>query len=157
MAYGPVHEEHKGLPDVSLREVALLAPVLALLLLFGVYPKILTDRIDPSANAAVIHVAPQGQITDVGVPSAQGIFIDLSVIQGGRAVIPTPELVFQPVLPELILAGVAMVGLLYEAIVQAPGPRPCTCGSRWPGCWAPRPPPSRSGTGRATRRSWGAW
>jgi NADH-quinone oxidoreductase subunit N len=31
-------------------------------------------------------------------------------------VIPTPKLVFQPVLPELILAGVAMVGLLYEAL-----------------------------------------
>ena len=31
-------------PDVSLREVAMLAPVLALLLVFGVYPKVLTDR-----------------------------------------------------------------------------------------------------------------
>ena len=47
MAYGPVHHEHKGLPDVSLREVAIIVPVLALLLVFGVYPKILTDRIDP--------------------------------------------------------------------------------------------------------------
>jgi NADH-quinone oxidoreductase subunit M len=83
MAYGPVHEEHRSLPDVSLREVALLAPVLTLLLVFGVYPKILTDRIDPSANAAVTHVAPPGQITDVGVPSAgQGIMIDLSATRG---------------------------------------------------------------------------
>jgi NADH-quinone oxidoreductase subunit N len=31
-------------------------------------------------------------------------------------VIPTPTLVFQPILPELIVAGVAMIGLLYEAI-----------------------------------------
>jgi NADH-quinone oxidoreductase subunit N len=31
-------------------------------------------------------------------------------------VIPTPKLVFQPVLPEMILAGVAMIGLLYEAL-----------------------------------------
>ena len=32
--------------------------------------------------------------------------------------IPTPKLVFQPVLPEMILAGTAMVGLLYEAIAR---------------------------------------
>jgi len=31
-------------------------------------------------------------------------------------VIPTPRLVFQPVLPEIILAGAAMIGLLYEAV-----------------------------------------
>jgi NADH-quinone oxidoreductase subunit M len=74
MAYGPVHEEHRHLPDVSLREVAVLAPVLTLLLVFGVYPKLLTDRIDPSAKAAIAHVRPQGQTTDVGVPPrAQGV------------------------------------------------------------------------------------
>jgi NADH-quinone oxidoreductase subunit M len=68
MAYGPVHEEHRHLPDVSLREVAVLAPILALLLVFGVYPKLLTDRIDPSTKAAIAHVQPQGQTTDIGVP-----------------------------------------------------------------------------------------
>ena len=47
MAYGPVHDEHRNLPDVSLREVVVLAPVLALLLVFGVYPKLLTDRSTP--------------------------------------------------------------------------------------------------------------
>lgn len=66
MAYGPIHEEHRHLPDVSLREVAVLAPVLALLLVFGVYPKLLTDRIDPSTKAVVAHVAPAGQVTDLG-------------------------------------------------------------------------------------------
>jgi NADH-quinone oxidoreductase subunit M len=73
MAYGPVHEEHEGLPDVSLREVAVLVPVLALLLVFGVYPKILTDRIDPSTKAVIVRVDPQGQTTDVGlVPTPPG-------------------------------------------------------------------------------------
>ena len=32
--------------------------------------------------------------------------------------IQTPRLILQPVLPELILAGVAMVGLLYEAFAR---------------------------------------
>jgi NADH-quinone oxidoreductase subunit M len=70
MAYGPVRDEdHRHLPDVSLREVVLLAPVLALLLVFGVYPKILTDRIDPTTSAVVQHVAPEGRQTDLGQPA----------------------------------------------------------------------------------------
>ena len=79
MAFGPVRDEHRHLPDVSLREVAVLAPVLALLLVFGVYPKILTDRIDPSTEAVIAHVDPQDQTTDVGnvqlrlVPSVQSL------------------------------------------------------------------------------------
>ena len=32
--------------------------------------------------------------------------------------IPTPELVFRPILPELILVGFGIVGLLYEAFVR---------------------------------------
>jgi NADH-quinone oxidoreductase subunit M len=66
VAYGPVHEEHKGLPDLSLREVVVLVPVLSLLLVFGVYPKPLTERIDPTTNAVIAHVNPSHQ-TDVGV------------------------------------------------------------------------------------------
>ncbi len=34
------------------------------------------------------------------------------------ATLPTPKLVFQPIMPELILAGTAMIGLLYEALVR---------------------------------------
>jgi NADH-quinone oxidoreductase subunit M len=68
MAYGPIHEEHRHLPDLSLREVAVLVPVLSLLLVFGIYPKVLTDRIDPSAKAAIAHVDPVGQPTSVGLP-----------------------------------------------------------------------------------------
>ena len=39
MAYGPVHDEHTGLPDLCLREVVVLVPDAALLLVFGVYPE----------------------------------------------------------------------------------------------------------------------
>ena len=35
---------------------------------------------------------------------------------------PTPELVFWPVLPELILAGVAIVGMMYEAFARRSSP-----------------------------------
>ncbi len=71
MAYGPIHDEHRRLPDVSLREVAVLVPVLSLLLVFGVYPKLLTDRIDPTTKAVVERVQP-AHTFDVG-PTQQRI------------------------------------------------------------------------------------
>jgi NADH-quinone oxidoreductase subunit M len=76
MAFGPVREEHRLLPDVSLREVVVLAPVLALLLVFGVAPSLLTDRIDPAARAVIARVAPDHR-TDIG---------------GSERGVPTPEL-----------------------------------------------------------------
>jgi NADH-quinone oxidoreductase subunit M len=74
MAYGPIHEEHSLLPDVSLREVLVLAPILSLLLVFGVFPRLLTDRIDPTAKAVVTHVAPDHltDVTDQAVLQANG-------------------------------------------------------------------------------------
>ena len=65
MAFGPVREEHRSLPDVNLREVVVLAPVLALLLVFGVAPSLLTDRIDPATEAVLARVDPDHEI-DVG-------------------------------------------------------------------------------------------
>jgi len=53
IAHGPVRPEHRSLPDLSLREVAILAPILSLLLVFGVYPKLITDRVAPTTRATL--------------------------------------------------------------------------------------------------------
>ncbi|HZA39237.1 MAG TPA: NADH-quinone oxidoreductase subunit M [Actinomycetota bacterium] len=45
--------ENRDLPDVNLREVAMLAPVLALILIIGVYPKPFLERIEPAAQRVV--------------------------------------------------------------------------------------------------------
>jgi NADH-quinone oxidoreductase subunit M len=74
MAFGPVHEEHRLLPDVNLREVVVLAPVLALLLVFGVAPSLLTDRIDPASQAVIARVEPEQRIIDVGAPASHVSF-----------------------------------------------------------------------------------
>ena len=44
------HEENRVLPDLNVRELVMLAPVLALILAIGVYPKPFLDRIEPSAQ-----------------------------------------------------------------------------------------------------------
>ncbi|HJX08154.1 MAG TPA: NADH-quinone oxidoreductase subunit M, partial [Actinomycetota bacterium] len=65
VAYGPIREEHRSLPDVSLREVVVIVPVLALLLLFGIYPKLLTTSIDPATKQVVEQVSPDHATTVV--------------------------------------------------------------------------------------------
>jgi formate hydrogenlyase subunit 3/multisubunit Na+/H+ antiporter MnhD subunit len=52
--HGPVtSEENRTLPDLKWRELAMLAPVLVLITVIGVYPKPFLDRIEPSAAKVV--------------------------------------------------------------------------------------------------------
>jgi len=62
--HGPLRDEHRDLPDLSPREWVVLAPVVALIVAIGVFPKPLLERIEPAAerHAGVIDVerpAPQ--------------------------------------------------------------------------------------------------
>ncbi|MFI6083258.1 NADH-quinone oxidoreductase subunit M [Streptomyces sp. NPDC051217] len=57
---GPVNESVRGMPDLKLRELAVVTPLIALLLFLGVYPKPLTDIVNP----AVEHTMSDVQKTD---------------------------------------------------------------------------------------------
>jgi NADH-quinone oxidoreductase subunit M len=57
MMHGPlVNEEHRLLPDLSGREYAILVPILAVILLLGVFPKPFLEKIDPAARQATACV-----------------------------------------------------------------------------------------------------
>ncbi|MEV0368610.1 NADH-quinone oxidoreductase subunit M [Streptomyces sp. NPDC050636] len=47
---GPVKSEVSGMPDLRVRELAVVAPLIALLLFLGVYPKPLTDIVNPAVD-----------------------------------------------------------------------------------------------------------
>ncbi|MFD7903432.1 NADH-quinone oxidoreductase subunit M [Kitasatospora sp. NPDC059722] len=53
---GPVKAEVTGMPDLKVREVAVVAPLVALTILLGVYPKPLTDIVNPAVNATLSQV-----------------------------------------------------------------------------------------------------
>jgi NADH-quinone oxidoreductase subunit M len=61
----PEKEENKALSDLSVREVSLLAPLVVLVLVLGLYPKVLLDKIAPSTEAMLDHVVAS---TDYQVP-----------------------------------------------------------------------------------------
>lgn len=67
--HGPVTDEaNRNIPDVGLREAVMLAPVLALIVVIGVYPKPFLDRIEPSAQKVITQlnssVAPDGDLDE---------------------------------------------------------------------------------------------
>ncbi|WP_330174205.1 NADH-quinone oxidoreductase subunit M [Streptomyces sp. NBC_01498] len=57
---GPVNESVRTMPDLKLRELAVVTPLIVLLLFLGVYPKPLTDIVNP----AVEHTMSDVQKTD---------------------------------------------------------------------------------------------
>jgi NADH-quinone oxidoreductase subunit M len=84
MMHGPlVNEEHGLLPDLSGREYAILVPIVAAILLLGVFPKPLLERIDPSTRQVTACVTQTNETSAEGegvrlAPSCRG--------QGGRGV-----------------------------------------------------------------------
>ncbi len=76
----PDTDENRALSDLSAREIALLAPLAALIVVIGVYPGLLLDKITPSTEAVIDHVVEQtdfvvpepGRIEDVHVAGDEG-------------------------------------------------------------------------------------
>ncbi len=61
----PDKEENRVLSDLSPREIGVLAPLAVLVLVLGLYPKILLDKIEPSTEALLDHIEAT---TDYRVP-----------------------------------------------------------------------------------------
>ncbi|MFE4513738.1 NADH-quinone oxidoreductase subunit M [Kitasatospora sp. NPDC056783] len=53
---GPVRDGVRTMPDLKARELAVVTPLVALTILLGVYPKPLTDLVNPSVNATLSQV-----------------------------------------------------------------------------------------------------
>jgi NADH-quinone oxidoreductase subunit M len=64
----PGHREHR---DLSGREVAILAPVLALLLVLGLQPNLLLDRIVPSTTAVAREVRVDAGVAAAAAPPGE--------------------------------------------------------------------------------------
>ncbi len=75
----PDKPENLALTDLSVREISLLAPLAVLVLVIGLYPSILLDKISPSTEAVLDRIQastgfdapPPGRIGDVVVVEAE--------------------------------------------------------------------------------------
>jgi NADH-quinone oxidoreductase subunit M len=71
---GPVVPELATMEDLDGREVMALTPLLALILLFGFFPKPLIDVINPAVETTLTRVGaedPQPAVSSDDVPAAE--------------------------------------------------------------------------------------
>ncbi len=54
--HGEVDEDNKGFAEMSWREGAVLAPLLALIVFLGIYPKPVLERMQPAVDRLITHV-----------------------------------------------------------------------------------------------------
>ena len=132
---GPGAERHRGLVDLLPREIAAVVPVVAVMLVLGVAPNLVLDRINPS-SAGVVAWVRSVDVDQRGLPG--GLRAKLpppddadvrrprpgSAVGPGWALMPTPPIELGPILPELILVGVGVILLLLAGGSPCGRPRP---------------------------------
>jgi NADH-quinone oxidoreductase subunit M len=64
---GPVRDSTRHLKDLNVREIAALTPLLALILVLGLFPKPALDIIRPAVNATLNHVGVSDPQPTIGV------------------------------------------------------------------------------------------
>ncbi|MFD0163549.1 NADH-quinone oxidoreductase subunit M [Streptomyces decoyicus] len=69
---GPVKAEVKSMPDLRVRELVVVAPLIALLLFLGVYPKPLTDIVNPAVEHTLSVVDKKDPKPTVQVDAVPG-------------------------------------------------------------------------------------
>ncbi len=69
---GPVKEEVRTMPDLRLRELLVVAPLIALLIGLGVYPKPLTDIVNPAVQHTMSDVKQTDPKPEVAVEAKNG-------------------------------------------------------------------------------------
>ena len=70
--HGEPSEENRGLPDMNWREWGVMAPLLAMIVFLGVYPKPVLDRIEPSVQQLLNHVEDHSGFRQPGVAADAG-------------------------------------------------------------------------------------
>jgi NADH-quinone oxidoreductase subunit M len=68
--HGEPDDENATMPDLTWREGLVMAPLLALIVLLGVYPKPMLDRIEPSVSRLVTHIEANSDYVEPEVATA---------------------------------------------------------------------------------------
>jgi NADH-quinone oxidoreductase subunit M len=66
--HGPTTIEEDSVPDLSRRELAILAPLVALILFIGFFPKPFLERIEPAARKVVSQLHADPELAEGGPP-----------------------------------------------------------------------------------------
>jgi NADH-quinone oxidoreductase subunit M len=77
--HGEPDDENRSFPEIKAREGAVLGVIIGLIVFLGVYPKPLTDRVQPSVDALIAHIAdktgervPEPQLVEPSETESEG-------------------------------------------------------------------------------------
>jgi NADH-quinone oxidoreductase subunit M len=70
MFHGPVEGRAVGLVDLNLREIAVMTPLVVLMLVIGLYPKPIYDRVNPSVEQVIAEARDGADLPDVAIQEA---------------------------------------------------------------------------------------
>ena len=88
-------EENRKVEDLSRREMAVLAPLLVLMILLGVYPKPVLERMEPSVQAVIERVESRGGlgVGELGRSAGEsGAGVDDGVVDGEDLQVEAPAI-----------------------------------------------------------------
>ena len=107
--HGEPDDANRSFPELTIREAAVMLPLIGVIVFTGIFPKPMLERIEPSVKQLIEHVSDEDRICR----SATG---------GGAAVIAADEFLAGPPVdwfalsPLLVLLGAAMVLLVVGAL-----------------------------------------
>jgi NADH-quinone oxidoreductase subunit M len=78
--HGTPTADNVGLPDMTMREKAVMAPLVVLIVFLGVYPKPVLDRINPSVEAIVERVEATTDFRQPAVAAGTGGSVEHGVV-----------------------------------------------------------------------------
>ncbi|MDQ3461601.1 MAG: NADH-quinone oxidoreductase subunit M, partial [Actinomycetota bacterium] len=70
--HGTPEGANATMPDMSRRELAIMAPLLAAIVFLGVYPKPVLERIEPAVDRLIAHVEANSNFTQPQVAAGEG-------------------------------------------------------------------------------------
>lgn len=89
--YGPRNEAQAQHPDMSGREWAYMAPVLALMLVIGLFPSLLMDSIEPSVDRLLVRVGSAPVVAPTGDIVAPGSEVLVGGSEAPEGTAPEPD------------------------------------------------------------------
>ena len=125
---GPVRDEVAGMPDLKARELWAVAPLIALIVVLGVYPKPVLNIINPAVHRRCTQVHATAPGPDGLQRAGKHAFSkELGVTGTVAAAAPTiaaPHIEWSLLSPMLLVFAAALVGVLIEAFAAADLRRP---------------------------------
>ena len=82
---GPVRDQVKGFADLRLREMLAVAPLIALIIVIGVYPKPVLDIINPAVQVTMAQVGKTDPVPPHPAPAVSTTAAYTAAVQKGLA------------------------------------------------------------------------